>query len=514
MADVDERAVILAYHEATKHSPASVRARAHYLDWDNRPFSFKVYTDLERMSLPEDIPSLDVPALEAIGVTSVLDPAPGLDLAALARLVVLGAGVHHTKTFREGEVPYFRNYASAGALYPVEVYMGCADLQGLPAGVYHFDPEGPTLTRLREGDHRGHVVRAAAGEPAVARAPVVLVLTGIPWRTAWKYTERGYRHLFWDAGMILANILALAASVRLPARVVLGFADAEVSVMLGLEERREFPLCLVAIGAADSEVSPAAEPPEEVSFRVLPLSRTEYVYQGILQANDAGRLDAPKEARTWRKSMGSDEEVERTPPLSSDTAPDSLEDVLRRRGSARIFAPGAIPATVLRTILERATVGIPTDYATAGARLVEPYLIANEVQGLDPGAYVFRDGELRLMERGDFRQEAGFLCLEQELGATAAATHFLMTDLPRSLDALGARGYRAAQLEAGIFAGRLYLGAYAHRFGATGLTFYDDAVAEFFSPDAAGKSCVLVTAIGESPRLAAPDPAAGQGKDL
>jgi SagB-type dehydrogenase family enzyme len=514
MADVDERAVILAYHEATKHSPASVRARAHYLDWDNRPFSFKVYTDLERMSLPEDIPSLDVPALEAIGVTYVLDPAPGPDLAALARLVVLGAGVHHTKTFREGEVPYFRNYASAGALYPVEVYMGCADLQGLPAGVYHFDPEGPTLTRLREGDHRGHVVRAAAGEPAVARAPVVLVLTGIPWRTAWKYTERGYRHLFWDAGMILANILALAASVRLPARVVLGFADAEVSVMLGLEERREFPLCLVAIGAADSEVSPAAEPPEEVSFRVLPLSRTEYVYQGILQANDAGRLDAPKEARTWRKSMGSDEEVERTPPLSSDTAPDSLEDVLRRRGSARIFAPGAIPATVLRTILERATVGIPTDYATAGARLVEPYLIANEVQGLDPGAYVFRDGELRLMERGDFRQEAGFLCLEQELGATAAATHFLMTDLPRSLDALGARGYRAAQLEAGIFAGRLYLGAYAHRFGATGLTFYDDAVAEFFSPDAAGKSCVLVTAIGESPRLAAPDPAAGQGKDL
>ena len=105
MADVDERAVILAYHEATKHSPASVRARAHYLDWDNRPFSFKVYTDLERMSLPEDIHSLDVPALEAIGVTSVLDPAPGLDLAALARLVVLGAGVHHTKTFSEGEVP-------------------------------------------------------------------------------------------------------------------------------------------------------------------------------------------------------------------------------------------------------------------------------------------------------------------------------------------------------------------------------------------------------------------------
>src|SRR5215216_4195121 len=186
MADADERAVILAYHEATKHSPVSVRTRAHYLDWDNRPFPFKFYTDLERIPLPEDISSLDVPALEAIGVTSVLDPTPGPDIAALARLLVLGAGVHHTKTFRKGGVPHFRNYASAGALYPVEVYMGCADLQGLPAGVYHFDPQGPTLTSLREGDHRGHLVRATAGEPAAARAPVVLVLTGIPWRTAWK----------------------------------------------------------------------------------------------------------------------------------------------------------------------------------------------------------------------------------------------------------------------------------------------------------------------------------------
>ena len=483
MAYVDDRAAILAYHEATKHSPISVRARAHDLDWNNRPSSFKVYADLERIPLPQDILPLDVPALEAIGVTSVPDPAPGPDLAALARLLVRGAGVHHTKTFSDSEVLYFRNYASAGALYPIEVYVGCADLPGLPGGVYHFDPRGSTLTRLREGDHRGHLVGAAAGEPAVARAPVVLALTGIPWRTAWKYTERGYRHLFWDAGMILANVLALAASVHLPVRVVLGFADAEVSALLGLEERREFPLCLVAIGAADSEIPPPAEPPEEVSFRVLPFSRTEYVHQGILQANDAGRLDAPKEARTWRRSMGGDEKVEPTAPPSSDAAPDSLEDVLRRRGSARIFAPGTIPAAVLRTILERATVGIPTDYAPAGARLVEPYLIANAVQGLDPGAYVFRDGELRLLKRGAFRRQAGFLCLEQELGATAAAIHFLMEDLPRTLHALGTRGYHAAQLKIDIVTKHMYLNAYAYRFDATNLTFYNDAITEFVIGD-------------------------------
>ena len=80
----------------------------------------------------------------------------------------------------------------------------------------------------------------------------------------------------------------------------------------------------------------------------------------------------------------------------------------------------------------------------------------NPVQGLDRGPYVFRDGELRLLERGDFRREAGFLCLAQEFVATAATTHFLMADLPRILDALGARGYHAAAPEAGIVAGRTW----------------------------------------------------------
>jgi hypothetical protein len=99
VADADDRAVILAYHEATKHSPVSVRARAHHLDWGNRPLSLKVYTDLERIPLQQDIPSLAVPAMEAIGATSVLESTPGPDLPALARLLLLGAGVHHTKTY-------------------------------------------------------------------------------------------------------------------------------------------------------------------------------------------------------------------------------------------------------------------------------------------------------------------------------------------------------------------------------------------------------------------------------
>jgi hypothetical protein len=97
-----------------------------------------------------------------------------------------------------------------------------------------------------------------------------------------------------------------------------------------------------------------------------------------------------------------------------------------------------------------------------------------------------------------FRSEGAFLALEQPLGGTGSATVFFFADLDRILGALGNRGYRAANLEAGIAGGRLYLAAYAQRFGASGLTFYDEDVARFFAPHAAGKAALFVTALGRS----------------
>ena len=99
---------------------------------------------------------------------------------------------------------------------------------------------------------------------------------------------------------------------------------------------------------------------------------------------------------------------------------------------------------------------------------------------------------------GDFRRESAFLCLEQALGGASALTVFFLADLGRALEQLGNRGYRVANLEAGVIGGRLYLGAYAQHFGATGLTFYDREVVSFFSPHAHGKDAIFVTALGRS----------------
>jgi len=124
------------------------------------------------------------------------------------------------------------------------------------------------------------------------------------------------------------------------------------------------------------------------------------------------------------------------------------------------------------------------------------------VQGLEPGAYFLHPdlSALELLKPGDFRKKTGYLGLEQDLAADCSAAVFFLADLKPILERLGNRGYRAAQLEAGIIGGRLYLAAYALRLGASGLTFYDDEVTAFFSPHAEGKSAIFLVAIGKSDR--------------
>ena len=102
------------------------------------------------------------------------------------------------------------------------------------------------------------------------------------------------------------------------------------------------------------------------------------------------------------------------------------------------------------------------------------------------------------MREGNLREEAGHLCFEQALGADASVVAFIMADLGRILQRFGNRGYRAAQLEAGIVGGKLYLAAYSLGLGASGITFYDDEVVDFFLPHSADKDVMFVVTLGKT----------------
>ncbi len=495
------------YHNATKHSYASVRTNPHALDWDNKPLLFKIYPTLEVIRLPREARPTGVPILSAIASPPLPTIAPAIpNLDSLAHLLFLSAGITKSKKYPGGET-FFRAAACTGALYEIELYLVTGDLPGLAAGVYHFGVAEFGLRQLRAGDYRGVLAEATANEPAVAHAPLTVICTGTYWRNAWKYQARTYRHFGWDNGTLLANMLAACNAMKLPARVLVGFVDNVVNQLLDLNTEREVAFSLVPIGYSDTASAPSPKV-DRLGLPLIPLSKTEIDYPLAREMHAASALDSAEQVHHWRES---------TPPASTEENPkkiaalhptpedqlarDSIEEVIVRRGSSRRFLHTAITLDQFSTLLDRSTRGIPADFmAQFGDQLNDVYLIINDVEGVVPGSYVYHRAtqSLQLLRQGSFRKMAGYLGLEQQLPADASAAIFFLADLNKVLERRGNRGYRAAQLEAGILGGKLYLAAYAQGLGATGLTFYDDDVVRFFSPHAAGKSAMFLVAVGRS----------------
>jgi SagB-type dehydrogenase family enzyme len=494
------------YHNATKHSHLSVRTHQHFLDWANQPLPFKIYPELELIPLPRNFEEAGIPALRAIAdVRRRESTVP--DLQNLSQLLYLSAGITRRRTWSGGEI-YFRAAACTGALYEIELYLACAALPDLEAGLYHFAANEFGLRQLRAGDFRRVLLEASADESSVAHAPVMVIFTATYWRNAWKYQARTYRHFGWDNGTILANLLAVSTSLQFPAKVVCGFVDAEVNRLLDVDSDREVAFSLVPMGHVADSPPAAARDISPLGLEIVPLSRKEVDYPAMRMMHAASSLLSPKDVAAWRagspatRSKEPVRELISLQPLGDTEVPgDSVEQVILRRGSTRRFQPEPISFVQLSTILDRSTRGVAADFLDPlGTTLNDLYLIVNAVEGLATGSYFFhreRRG-LELLKQGNFRSQAGDLGLEQQLPADASVAIFFLADLEAIFERYGNRGYRAVQLEAGIVGGKLYLAAYALHLGASGLTFYDDDVVSFFSPHAEGKSAVFLVAVGKS----------------
>lgn len=492
------------YHNSTKHSWQSVHNSNHYMDWNNQPSAFKIYPGLEGRRLPTNLASSEVAALTALMSPEGREDAD-LDLRSLAGLLYYSAGITKRGIVPGGQI-FFRAAACTGALYHIELYVVCGDLEGLEAGVYHFGPHDFSLRQLRRGDFRHALARASGNEPSVAEAPAILVTSSVYWRNSWKYQSRAYRHSWWDSGTVLANLLAMGRSYGLPLQVVTSFVDDEVNLLLGLDPSKEVALHLVPVGGGIAPPALASPEMPVLELEVSPYSAREIDYPQIIEAHAASSLAVPDEAASLRGDLPvADTESPEgrlipLEPLAECDLPDELiEPVIVRRGSSRRFRREPITFAQLSTILERGGQDIPADFlGNQGSALTQGYVIANNVSGLAPGSYVYhpRLKALEQLKAGEFRQEAGYLGLQQELPADASVNVYFLADLNAILERYGNRGYRMAQTEAAIRAGKMYLAAYALRLGASGLTFFDDDVTDFFSPHAAGKSVMFLIALG------------------
>jgi SagB-type dehydrogenase family enzyme len=483
------------YHRATNQGPGQWPGPDVPgfvpMDPHNRPRPFKRYPQARRHALPTDLPPADPPAFAAL---SGRVPAAGttVDIAHLARLLFFSAGVVRVAA-GVGEPIHFRTAGSAGNLHPLELYVATGGLGGLDAGLYHFAPDAFCLEELSTGDCRPAVAEAVA-EPQVAATPLVVVVTGIPWRTAWKYAERGWRHVYWDAGTLLANFLAVAEAHGLPANVLLGFVDSAVCRRLGIDGVAEFPVAVITVG---QPTAPGTGGGGDPRLAATTLSAAPVEFPAITRVQQAGSLATAEQVTAWRAAVVADlpraqDAVD--PPAGVGREP--IESVVSRRGSTRRMRQGLAPAEVLYWPMAVATRRLPADAIPAGTSLLRHELAVHAVPDLPPGLYQWVEGvprRYRAAPEAEVRALSRWLCLDQPLGGDSAYTDFACADLEQVLDGYGDRGYRVAQLEAGLAAGRLQLAAFALGHGGTGLTFFDEEIRSAFGTPAA---CMLATAIG------------------
>jgi hypothetical protein len=221
--------------------------------------------------------------------------------------------------------------------------------------------------------------------------------------------------------------------------------------------------------------------------------------------HQASSLTSGAEAAQWRGAL----QLQRAAPTGeliqltplAEIPRDSIDHVIARRRSVRHYdIETPLPFDAFSTIVARSWHGFAADCLDpAAGPLHEQYLIVNNVERLQPGVYVAHPhlDAIELLRPGELRAEAARLAVQHQYAADAHVNSYELTDLAPLLERFGNRGYRVAQFEASLYAGKLHLAAHALGYGAVGSTSLDDEVIEFFSPHAAGKSYMFVLVFGK-----------------
>lgn len=434
----------------------------------NTPFVKQYAATLPRIPLPREFPPASASVLDVLAGTADA-AATELDLTGLSRLLYLSAGVVRTRAYENGFVQPFRASGSAGGRFPLELYVAIPE-GGIAPGVHWYEPFEHALVQVGPA-------------PRNTQAAAALVVTGIPWRTGWRYRERGYRHIYWDAGTMLSQTLALAESAGLDARLYTEFPDAAVSGLVGADGVHEWPVAVVALGHG----APALEAAGDAVAGVTDPEPVEFPLETAAQrAGDLDRLGEP-----WERAQA-------VSVAAAGTA--TVDEVIAKRGSQRRMNPErSLPRETLDACLTLGLRGID----------IEHWVAVHAVDGLEPGIYQWPDLDkpVRAGTEQELRAELHRACLGQALGRDAAFVSVAATDVTQLSD----RAYRRAQLAAGLAEGRMHLAAYALGAGATGMTFMDTEIPALVpggGPDALIFTCVGVPANSSKPAGRPGEPAA------
>lgn len=504
-------AQVLAYHQASKHYPNRFARGPGHLDWATQPDPFRRYQGAPLLRLARIAPG-DEPLYEPSFWLGQAEP-QALDLASISQLFFDSLALSAWK--RAGGVSWaLRVNPSSGNLHPTEGYLICGRVAGLTGTpmVAHYAPREHSLEVRAE-------FPLETWQALTSDLPEDMILIGlssIHWREAWKYGERGFRYCQLDAGHAIAAISLAAAGLGWQARLLEDLATGQLAHLLGISDPQgveaEHPDCLLAVYPQDQSSAGESLPePALAKFVDLP-------WQGKPNLLSPGRREWPaidNVATATEKPRtggihGQIAKVSGSPyvPNSPDVAtPLSLRRIIRQRRSAAAMDPrAALRRDLFYRILGKTLAGVGQFPYTSlpWTPLVHLVIFVHRVEDLEPGLYFLVrqpgmestlrpamrkdflwkqpescpvDLALYLLAPGDARAAAKRLSCHQDIASDGCFSLGMVVSYEEPLQHFGPWFYRRLFWECGMVGQVLYLEAEAVGLRGTGIgCFFDDAV--------------------------------------
>ena len=488
------------YHRETSYRRD--RMGGSSLDWANQPGTFKSYLQADPLPLPREVDLPEMPLSRLIRGSLSPSPSKGLTAADLARLFLLTYSLT-AKTRHPGGDFYYRTVASAGALYPTEIYGAFRNVEGLEDGLYHFSIALQGLTRLRPGDYLSFLRRSIPGQSSIV--PVAtFFFTAIFFRSSWKYRHRAHRYHLLDTGHVLEHLLLALPALNFSAGLFFDFADEDINHFLGIDEQREAALAVVQVpGLPDFAIQKTDPRLEDLDGSFKQASRVSWrevdypIIREMVQAGQEVR-EGPGDGFPMARHIGP-EPKDWTPlsyPASWPEKTNLAQTILTRR-SRRNFVPAPLPRDLLSALLE--SLSHPElNAAGNGPRQQEMLAIGclvGSAEGVEPGYYLLDPLQQKwgMVSAGMLTPPMARICLDQVWLAQAALHFLFITHIRKLEERWGPRGYRYALMTAGRMGERLYLAATALGLGCCGIgAFYDQEAADLLGLNQDSRMLYLV----------------------
>jgi SagB-type dehydrogenase family enzyme len=214
-------------------------------DWSIRPEPYKHYPNNQKIKLPPPKSTSTVSLDDAIqNRRSIRDfSKKALTMNQLSYLLWASTGINRKEYGFE-----LRTTPSAGALYPIETYLVINNVENILQGTYHYNIKHHLLEKIKTGDFRKEISKAALDQIMCYHAAVVFIWTAIFNRSKCKYGERAYRYIYLDAGHIAENIALSATSLKLGSCQIAALYDDEVNQLIDIDGKKESTVYMSVIG--------------------------------------------------------------------------------------------------------------------------------------------------------------------------------------------------------------------------------------------------------------------------